>query len=113
MSSNLTSVNRIVKSEDKFGMRPRIPPMGPFPLEDSYGIAPDVAILDKSQDPGRHEDFVYYDTVRRVRTGFTNSVQAGVEGMGDVVGAHKKDKTWISGAVTQSFWFTRFMEGLC
>jgi hypothetical protein len=35
-----------------------------------------------------------------------------VSGLSDLVGGYEKSKMWISGVVTHSFWFTRFMEGL-
>jgi hypothetical protein len=42
----------------------------------------------------------------------TNATQAGVSGLSDTVRGYEKSKMWISGVVTHSFWFTRFMEGL-
>ena len=71
-----------------------------------------VAVLDRSLDPGTHNDFVQWETFRRTRSAVTNIAQAGAFGLGASVGAYERRKMWISEVVTHSFWFSRFMSGL-
>jgi hypothetical protein len=71
-----------------------------------------AAILDRSLDKGLTEEFVQWDTFRGTRSFVTNCTQASVAGLSDSVGAYERKKMWISGVVTHSFWFSRFMEGL-
>jgi hypothetical protein len=55
---------------------------------------------------------VQWATFRGMRSFVTNATQAGVAGLSEMVGAYEKNRMWISGSVTHSFWFTRFMDGL-
>jgi hypothetical protein len=89
-----------------------VPEMGPFPLEDTMGMMAAAAILDRSLDPGFHEEYVQWDTFRGARLFLTNATQAGVSGLSDSVGSYERNRMWISGVVTHSFWFTRFMSGI-
>jgi hypothetical protein len=88
------------------------PPMGPFPLMDKYGMQAALALLHRSLDPGRYANHVQFGTFRKVRSTITNIIQAGVDGLGDSVGAYQRNKIWITKAPTQKFWFSRFMEGV-
>jgi hypothetical protein len=110
---NLREARRMEKKvSDRLGMPSITPPMGPFPVEDVCGMKAAIALLDRSLDPGRYADHVQYGTFRKVRSTITNIVQAGVDGLGDSVGAYQRNKIWVTGAPTQKFWFSRFMEGL-
>jgi hypothetical protein len=86
--------------------------MGPFPLKDTFGMGAAVAVLDKSMDPGKYEEQVQYATFRKVRSALTNLGQAGFGGLGDVIGAYEKNRTWISSVDTHKFFFHRYMTGI-
>lgn len=110
--ANLRLVVRIHKTMKKFDMPHVFSPMGPFPLDDSFGMQTAVAVLDKSLDPGRYETHIQWNTFRKIRSAVMNVSQASVGGLGDVVGAHERNRTWISNAPTHTFFFTTFMGGL-
>lgn len=112
VKGNLTEGKRNQRFEERMGVPCLVPEMGPFPLCDSMGMMSAAAILDRSQDRGRTEKYVQWDTFRGTRSFITNASQAGVAGLGETVGAYEKNKMWISNVVTHSFWFSRFMEGL-
>lgn len=112
VKGNLSEGKRSQRFADRFGIPSLAPPMGPFPLSDSMGMAVAAAILDRSMDRGITEEFVQWETFRGMRSFVTNVSQAGVAGLSDVVAAHGRNSMWISGVVTHSFWFTRFMDGL-
>jgi hypothetical protein len=109
---NLSEGKRGQRFATRMGVPCLIPEMGPFPLCDSMGMMSAAAVLDRSLDRGRSEHFVQWATFRGTRSFITNATQAGVSGLSDSVGGYEKSKMWISGVVTHSFWFTRFMEGL-
>ena len=109
--ANVGSAKRIGKSEDKFGIDDIPPPMGPHPLEDTFGMKCAVAVLDRSLDPGKYDVYVQWATFRRTRSTITNISQAGASGLTDTVGAYEKNRMWISSVPTHSFPFSRFMEG--
>lgn len=112
VGSNLREARRGERFADRLGLGSITPPMGPFPLDDVFGMKGAIMILDRSLDPGIHEEFVQWDTFRTARSAITNISQAGVDGLRDVVGAYERNRTWISKVPTHSFWFTRFMQGV-
>jgi hypothetical protein len=97
---------------ERLGMPSLTPPMGPFPLDDSLEIRIAVAVLDRSLDPGTYDDFAQWETFRRGRSAVTNISQAGLYGLGALVGAYERRKIWISDVLTHSFWSSRFMSRL-
>lgn len=113
VETNLRSAVRGERAMERFGFPSLTPPMGPFPLQDDWGMKAAVAILDRSFDPGTYEDRVQFETFRKLRSSITNITQSGVAGLGDVIGAYERNRTWISRVQTHSVWFaTRFMKGL-
>ena len=42
------------------------PPMGLFPVQDSFGMGVAIAILKRSLDPGRNEKTIQFLTTRRI-----------------------------------------------
>jgi hypothetical protein len=113
VNSNLRNAKQMEeKVSARLGIPSITPPMGPFPFEDKFGMAVALATLDRSLDPGIYEEHVQWDTFRKVRSAVTNISQAGVSGLLDVVGAYERERVWISGVPTHSFWYSRFMVGL-
>jgi hypothetical protein len=109
---NLMEARRTDQTFTRLGMPSVTPPMGPFPLSDEFGMQAAIAILDRSMDPGKHAEFVQWETFRKTRSCITNVSQAGVGAKGGSVGAYERKKVWISLVVTQTFWDDRFMTGL-
>ncbi len=111
--SNLGLLRRAAKTEDTFGcVNKIIPAVGPYPLEDTFGMGAAIAVLDKSMDPGRYEVYVQWATFRKMRSSLTNVGQAGCGGLGDAIGASDKNRTWVTGVDTHKFFFSRFMNGI-
>jgi hypothetical protein len=109
---NLTEGQRGARFAARMEVPCLVPEMGPFPLRDTMGMMVAAAILDRSLDPGKTEEFVQWATFRGTRSFVTNATQAGVSGLSEMIGAYEKNRMWISGSPTHSFWFTRFMDGL-
>jgi len=112
VSNNLRLLRRVHQTENRFNLRSFMPPLGPFPLADSLGVGPALAVLDKSLDSGRYQPHVQWATFRKIRSALTNLGQASVGGLTDVVGAHERSRVWISSVSTHTFFFSRFMGGL-
>jgi hypothetical protein len=65
-----------------------------------------IVIMDRSMDPGKHAEFVQWETFRKTSSCITNASQAGAGAMGDSVGAYyERKKEWISSVITHTFWF--------
>ena len=110
--SNLASVKLALKSIDKFALRSALPAMGPFPLEDTLGMAQAIITLDRSLAKGKYERFVQWSTTRKVMSAMNNLSQAACEGLGESIGAYENKKIWFSKAVGHNFFISRFKEGL-
>ena len=112
VSKNVSNLNRMLKTEIKFGFDSATLPMGPFPMEDSWGMRAAVTILDRSLDKCAYLDCAQCATFRRGMSAITNITQASVGGLGDSVGAYQRNKIWISTSIYHQFWLSRFMEGV-
>jgi hypothetical protein len=86
--------------------------MGPFPLNDDFGMKAALVVLDRSLDAGRYSDYIQWETFLEARSAITNISQAGASGLGDLVGAYERNRCWISKVPTHTFWFSRFMVGV-
>ena len=111
---NLREAQRDESFAREFGIASFTPPMGPFPLEDSFGMRAAIAVLRRSLDKGRYEEHVQPRTFRKPVTYITNVTRAGVFGMGTAIGVDERGTKigWTSEAATHSPWFGRFMAGI-
>lgn len=110
--NNLKELIRMMKTEKRFGFVCTTPPLGPFPVNNDPGMKAAIAILDRSLDKGSYGPNVQWATFRKLMSGVRKTSQAGVKGLGDSVGAYKRNKIWISKAISHQFWFSRFMVGV-
>ena len=87
-------------------------PMGPFPLEDTLGMAAAIVTLQSSLKPGIHDKTVQYGTVRKLRSSISNIYHASVAGQGNVVMAKDTKKLTVTKCPTYGVWYERFMRGM-
>eukprot|EP00536_Pseudo-nitzschia_multiseries_P010068 jgi/Psemu1/24890/gm1.24890_g len=59
-----------------------LPPQGPIPTEDSWGMKVACAMLLRSQDEGGNAPCVQFETVREFHSAFTNFIHTCPEGVG-------------------------------
>jgi hypothetical protein len=85
-------------------VNPPFPSLGPHPVEDSTGISIAVAMLLKSLSPGRYEAYQQYETIRKLRAGYSNVFQASVAGAGSykTLGGDKVKMSFSNSCITQS-----------
>lgn len=96
----------------ELGLPEFLPPMGPFPLNDLWGMKQAVATLVRSMDQGKYKNTLQFDTVRKCRSTYSNCWAAGVHAHKNSVIARDTIKTYVTTCPTQGYWFERFMKGL-
>jgi len=87
-------------------------PLGPFPIEDSFGMAPAIVMLQLSLQPGRNDKTVQFATVRKFRSAYSNVYHASARGQGAMVMAKDIRKLTVTQCPTYGEWFERFMRGM-
>jgi hypothetical protein len=87
-------------------------PMGPFPLEDSFGMDAAIVMLQSSLRPGRNDKFVQFGTVQKFRSSFANIYHASVQGLQSTVMAKDTRKMTVTKCPTYGEFFERFVRGL-
>ena len=64
---------RCEETIDKFWLPSATPLMGPFPLEDNFGMQIAIAVMDCSLDPDSYETTVQYDIFSKIFSSATNT----------------------------------------
>lgn len=87
------------------------PPMGPFPVEDSFGMGTAIVMLELSLRPGINDKTVQFNTIRKFRSSYSNVYQASVKGQGNTTMSNGVRKLTVTECPTYGDWFTRFNKG--
>jgi hypothetical protein len=75
--ANLKDVRTMEKiGEEIYGFDSVGPPMGPFPLEDNFGMKVGCVLLARSLDPGKNERYIQFSTARKIRSAYSNMYHA-------------------------------------
>ena len=87
---------------------------GPFPWAADLGMRAAVAILSKSLQPGKHEKFLKFSTLRKLRTVHTMLWVSSAKQLetGSVLDGFGKGRITTTRAPTDSDWFRCFLSGL-
>jgi hypothetical protein len=107
VSHNLGKLNRILQPGFELGMdNPPLPLAEPWPVKDTINAGGVVVILRHSLDPGRTEDTVQFETVRKMKSAMVNMARAsaGFDGKPAVGGSEGK-KYIINGDCVFHDWF--------
>ena len=117
-SSTVEGNQRVLKrlieiGKGEYGLKNFLPPMGPHPVEDLWGMGLAVTLLGKSLDKGRHSLHVQFQTVRKTRAAFSNLLWgASVHTLTMGVMARDVMKTFLTDNPAYSLWFERFANGM-
>ena len=84
---------------------------GPYPIEDVMGMIPAMISLQRSLDKGRNSKTIQWDTMRGVRSTFSNFIHTTISGTRGAVLSDGRRSTRITESVANSLWFKRFMDG--
>ncbi len=89
-----------------------LPPRGPFPVADSFGVAVAKGVVLKSLEPGCYVSHQLFETIRKLRAGFSNMYMSSLEGSNNMrmVGGDRA-KYQVTHNPTQFAWFERFSLG--
>ena len=88
------------------------PAIGPFPLEDVIGMKVALTMVVKSLEPGRNAPTLQYDTIRQLRSAYSNMYHAGVEQSRLTIFAKEASKLHATQCPTDGPWFGRFCLGM-
>jgi hypothetical protein len=86
-------------------------PMGPFPLQDTFGMSAAIVILQNSLNPGKYDKHVQFGTIRKFRSAFSNAYHASAQGQDAMVMAKDTRKMTVTKCPTYGLWFEKFMRG--
>jgi hypothetical protein len=82
VQATLRSAKHIIVQWRQVGLQPVFPALGAFPVKDLLGMRVAIAMLLKSLEPGRyHNDYQQFETIRKLRAGFSNIFMASYEGV--------------------------------
>ena len=84
---------------------------GPYPLEDTLGMIPAMVSLQRSLDKGKNSRTIQWDTMRGIRSAFSNFVHSTPSGSNGAVLSDGRKSTRVTDSVSNTLWFKRFMDG--
>jgi hypothetical protein len=112
VSRNLTECRRGSNIAAALGFKSKLfRPMGPFPLDDTFGMCAAVVILQVSLNPGKHDKNVQFGTIRKFRSAFSNAYHATAQAQDAMVMAKDTRKLGVTKCPTYGAWFEKFMRG--
>jgi hypothetical protein len=111
VEANAREARKYVLEASLMGIVKPYPPRGPFPVEDEWGMGPAAVLLMRSLDKGKNSEFVQYETIRNVRSHFSNFIHTIPGGIGDMFISSDNVLNGVSRSATNTPWFKRFMKG--
>jgi hypothetical protein len=112
VSQNASQARTMEDLGEALGFDSVAPPMGLFPLKDTFGMKIACVTLMKSLAPGKWEATVQYATARRMRSVFSNLFHASHQGESMAVMAYEQQKMFTIPCPTYGYWYQRFNLGL-
>jgi hypothetical protein len=110
--ANLRGAKRLEEIGDTVGLVSVTPPMGPYAVEDTFGMGLAVCILIRTLDPGKTEDLIQFSTARNLRSVYSNIYHASAHHQsGLTVMAQGTTRIGVTNCPSYSYWFERFMRG--
>lgn len=113
--ATLRSAKQMLKQWRIVGLTPHFPALGPYPVEDSFGVRVAIAMVLKSLEPGRyHAEYQQWETIRKLSAAHANIYGASLEGacsLRAVGGESVNSKLTLTRSPTYSLWSTRFKQG--
>lgn len=87
------------------------PLRGPWAKEDNWGMVVACAMLGRSTAPGKNAATVQYETVRKMRSHYSNFAHTCPDGLGSVFLSDSGSGSTVSFSKTNHMWFKRFGVG--
>ena len=113
VNTNRLQEKHVDKAMEAYGVvnPPRRKHEGPYPVRDDWGMFEAVCLLKRSLDKGRNTLTIQFNTMRKLRSHFSNrfhTFQAST-GMSSLAVDH--GATFFTESPTFGFWFKRFIRG--
>lgn len=112
VKANLGEHRRVVRLSERLGIQEPYPPRGPYPERDIFGMRLACMSLLRSMDTGVNTETIQFETVRKLRSHFSNFCHATPEGTGAATVSDSRGATFFSMSPSNSYWFRRFMQGM-
>jgi hypothetical protein len=112
VAGNLGQARKMEKIGEEIGFDLVAPAMGPFPVEDTFGMKMACTILHRTLDPGKHVEHIHFATAQKIRSAYSNVYHA-LRLMKEVtVMAFETNKLYKKSCPrTYGYWFERFILG--
>lgn len=79
--------------------------MGPFPLEDTFGMGAAIVTLQVSLNPGKYDTIVQFGTIGKFWSAFLNAYYKSIKGQDAMVMAKDRRKVTVTKWPTYGTWF--------
>jgi hypothetical protein len=112
VTNNFRDLKKIKTIGSSLGISNSLPNMGPFPLEDLWGMSVATTMLYRSLDSGIYRDTLQFSSTRKLRSAYSNLWGSSVHTMTRGVMAKDTVKTFVTKCPTYSLWFERFIKGM-
>jgi hypothetical protein len=97
---------------EMLGVKDPYPEKIPYPEEDSFGMKVVCMMLIRSLDQGVNAKTIQYETLRGLRSHFSNFAHTMPGGAGyATIGDDSRGATFFSNSPTNCYWFRRFVQG--
>jgi hypothetical protein len=112
VEATLRGTKQLVRLWGGVGLDTALPSQGPYLVEDSFGMAVAIAMVLKSLEPGRYQEHQQFETIRKLRSTYSNLYMSSVPGAYSLrtVGGERA-KLFLTASPTQSLWFEQFCTG--
>jgi hypothetical protein len=111
---NQRGMEQLVQIRKKTGIKEHVlPPLGPHPPRDTFGMAAVVAMLVKSTQPGKNDPkYTEFETLCKLRAAYSNYYHASVVSAETLMTLGRDTaKATLTTCPTQNMWFERFAKG--
>ena len=110
---NKLEVKRIITLSELVGINPPFAPLGPFEMKkDRMEVGITVIMVLCSLDPGQYRNYCQFDTIRKLRSAFSNAYMVSAENS-DIATSSGRigGKAFYTKCPAQSFRFQKFNLG--
>lgn len=95
-----------------YGLGDILPEMGPFNLQDDFGMRVAIITLHQSLSGGRYRPTLQYGTARKYRSAFSDVWGASTHTFTESVMARDTVKTFVTKCPTSGMWYERYNNGM-
>lgn len=112
VSKNLSLANKALSISQALGVVNPFPSMGPFPVDDIFGMSAACVMLTRSLDTGKYAPTIQFSTLRKMRGVFTNVFHVSAQGYtSSSVMAKDTRKLMVTESPTYGMFFEAFVRG--